>query len=79
MRVAALSMLEEHSKSCLCSWSIACHSVVEHMLTGEGPWSLPDGKSDCQIIFTPGHTPAHCCFLFKPDKVRQLIFNGSIR
>ena len=44
-------------------------SEVEHKLEGEGPWSLPDGSEDCQIIFTPGHTEAHCVLLYKPQKV----------
>ena len=48
--------------------SVLC-SEVEHKLDGEGPWSLPDGSEDCQIIFTPGHTEAHCVLLYKPQKV----------
>lgn len=47
---------------------------VEHKLEGEGPWSLPDGSEDCQIIFTPGHTEAHCVLLYKPQKV---LFSGD--
>jgi hypothetical protein len=42
---------------------------VEHQLEGEGPWGLPDGSEDCEIIFTPGHTEAHCVMLYKPQKV----------
>ena len=47
-------------------------SEVEHKLDGEGPWILPDGSEDCQIIFTPGHTEAHCVLLYKPQKVWKL-------
>lgn len=58
-------MLQKESckgDGCLCS-------EVEHQLEGEGPWGLPDGSDDCEIIFTPGHTEAHCVLLYKPQKV----------
>ena len=44
-------------------------SEVEHQIEGEGPWGLPDGSEDCEIIFTPGHSEAHCVLLYKPQKV----------
>ncbi|CAL5219989.1 g1928 [Coccomyxa viridis] len=47
---------------------------VEHQIEGEGPWGLPDGSEDCEIIFTPGHAEAHCVLLYKPQKV---LFSGD--
>eukprot|EP00878_Enallax_costatus_P012479 GHUV01013032.1.p1 GENE.GHUV01013032.1~~GHUV01013032.1.p1 ORF type:complete len:282 (+),score=98.25 GHUV01013032.1:632-1477(+) len=47
---------------------------VEIKLTGTGPWQLPDGSDDVEIIFTPGHTEAHACLYYKPD---QAIFTGD--
>eukprot|EP00878_Enallax_costatus_P035065 GHUV01039035.1.p1 GENE.GHUV01039035.1~~GHUV01039035.1.p1 ORF type:complete len:237 (+),score=59.58 GHUV01039035.1:632-1342(+) len=47
---------------------------VEIKLTGTGPWQLPDGSDDVEIIFTPGHTEAHACLYYKPD---QAIFTGT--
>ena len=44
-------------------------SEVEHQLEGEGPWGLPDGSEDLEIIFTPGHSEAHCVLFYKPQKV----------
>ena len=49
----------------------AMHSQVEVKLDGEGPWPLPDGGSDFEIVLTPGHTEAHCCAVYKPDKVSR--------
>ena len=40
-------------------------------MDGEGPWGLPDGSDDCEIIFTPGHTEAHCVLYYKPQKVES--------
>ncbi|WIA16117.1 hypothetical protein OEZ85_012836 [Tetradesmus obliquus] len=42
--------------------------AVEVKLTGEGPWQLPDGSDDITLIFTPGHTAAHVCLYYAPDK-----------
>ncbi|CAK0771378.1 hypothetical protein CVIRNUC_003855 [Coccomyxa viridis] len=47
---------------------------VEHKLEGEGPWSLPDGSDDCEIIYTPGHTEAHCVLFYRPQ---QVLFSGD--
>ncbi|KAF8073027.1 morn3 [Scenedesmus sp. PABB004] len=41
---------------------------VEHKLAGEGPWRLPDGGDDVELIFTPGHTEGHVCLHFAPDR-----------
>jgi glyoxylase-like metal-dependent hydrolase (beta-lactamase superfamily II) len=40
----------------------------EVKLTGTGPWALPDGGDDIQIIHTPGHTSHHLCLLSRPHK-----------
>lgn len=42
---------------------------VEHKLTGSGPWSLPDGSKDIELVFTPGHTSGHVCLYYAPDHV----------
>lgn len=47
---------------------------VEVKLSGAGPWQLPDGSEDVELIFTPGHTSAHVCLYYKPDKA---IFTGD--
>ena len=41
-------------------------------LEGEGPWPLPDGSGDMQIVLTPGHTEHHCCLVYEAQKVIQL-------
>ena len=33
-------------------------SACEVQLTGDGPWQLPDGGDDVELLFTPGHTKA---------------------
>jgi glyoxylase-like metal-dependent hydrolase (beta-lactamase superfamily II)/ferredoxin len=47
---------------------------VEVKLTGQGPWQLPDGSSDITLIFTPGHTAAHVCLYYAPDRA---LFTGD--
>eukprot|EP00237_Pycnococcus_provasolii_P001627 CAMPEP_0119194292 /NCGR_PEP_ID=MMETSP1316-20130426/4136_1 /TAXON_ID=41880 /ORGANISM="Pycnococcus provasolii, Strain RCC2336" /LENGTH=382 /DNA_ID=CAMNT_0007189613 /DNA_START=80 /DNA_END=1228 /DNA_ORIENTATION=+ len=47
---------------------------VEVKLTGDGPWTLPDGGNDVEIIFTPGHSAGHVCVFHKPSKV---LFTGD--
>jgi glyoxylase-like metal-dependent hydrolase (beta-lactamase superfamily II) len=47
---------------------------VEIKLTGSGPWRLPDGGEDVELIFTPGHTSAHVVCFYAPDKA---IFTGD--
>ena len=42
-------------------------SEVEVKLEGGGPWVLPDGGTDVELIHTPGHTTGHVVFLHKPD------------
>ena len=44
-------------------------SQVEVKLEGEGPWKLPDGSDDFEIVYTPGHTESHCCMVYKPEQV----------
>lgn len=48
---------------------------VEVKLSGAGPWQLPDGSDDVEMVFTPGHTSAHVCLYYKPDKA---IFTGEL-
>jgi glyoxylase-like metal-dependent hydrolase (beta-lactamase superfamily II) len=35
---------------------------------------LPDGSDDISLIFTPGHTSAHVCLYYAPDKA---LFSGD--
>lgn len=44
---------------------------MEWQLSGEGPWQL---ASDCDIIFTPGHTRGCISLLYKPE---QALFTGD--
>ena len=46
-------------------------SKCEVQLEGEGPWKLPDGSDDLEIVFTPGHTQGHCCLYYKEQRVRS--------
>lgn len=41
---------------------------MEIKLEGEGPWTLPDGGSDVELIHTPGHTTGHIVLLYKPER-----------
>lgn len=47
---------------------------VEHQLQGTGPWQLPDGSDDIQLIHVPGHTEGSIVLLYKPGKV---LFSGD--
>lgn len=49
-------------------------SRVEVQLEGQGPWQLPDGSQDVELIHTPGHTEGSVVLLFKPGKV---LFSGD--
>jgi len=40
----------------------------DHLLGDEDDIPLGDGRS-LEVIWTPGHTPGHCCLLLKPDGV----------
>lgn len=46
----------------------------EIKLEGTGPWQLPDGSDDIDILFTPGHTSGCISMLFKPQKA---LFTGD--
>ena len=46
----------------------------EHQLSGRGPWRLPDGSTDIDIIHTPGHTRGSIVLHYKPAKV---LFTGD--
>lgn len=41
---------------------------VEVKLQGEGPWRLPDGADDIEMIFTPGHTEGHVVLYHAPSQ-----------
>ena len=53
---------------------LACGSEVEVKLEGEGPWSLPDGSTDVELIHTPGHTTGHVVLLYRPE---HILFSGD--
>ncbi len=40
----------------------------DHLLGDEDDIPLGDGRS-LEVIWTPGHTPGHCCLLLKPDGI----------
>jgi glyoxylase-like metal-dependent hydrolase (beta-lactamase superfamily II) len=43
--------------------------ACEVILTGEGPWRLPDGGEDVTIVLTPGHTSGSITLLYAPEEV----------
>jgi glyoxylase-like metal-dependent hydrolase (beta-lactamase superfamily II) len=43
-------------------------ATPDHLLADEDDIPLGDGRS-LEVIWTPGHTPGHCCLLLKPDGV----------
>jgi glyoxylase-like metal-dependent hydrolase (beta-lactamase superfamily II) len=40
----------------------------DHLLADEDELPLGDGRS-LEVVWTPGHTPGHCCLLLKPDRI----------
>jgi glyoxylase-like metal-dependent hydrolase (beta-lactamase superfamily II) len=48
--------------------------VVEPDLLLEGAERLPLGGSAMEVVWTPGHSPGHCCFYW-PE--RRLLFSGD--
>ncbi len=48
--------------------------VVEPDLLLEGAESLPLDGSELQVVWTPGHSPGHCCFYWAR---RRLLFSGD--
>jgi glyoxylase-like metal-dependent hydrolase (beta-lactamase superfamily II) len=40
----------------------------DHLLGDEDEIPLGDGRT-LEVVWTPGHTPGHCCLLLKPDGV----------
>ncbi len=40
----------------------------DHLLADEDDIPLGDGRS-LEVVWTPGHTPGHCCLLLRPDGV----------
>eukprot|EP00884_Botryococcus_braunii_P021476 jgi/Botrbrau1/8011/Bobra.384_2s0033.1 len=49
-------------------------TACEVKLEGEGPWKLPDGGDDVELIFAPGHTEGCVCLLYRPAKA---LFSGD--
>jgi glyoxylase-like metal-dependent hydrolase (beta-lactamase superfamily II) len=48
--------------------TLYCPATPDFLLGDEDDIPLGDGRS-LQVVWTPGHTPGHCCFLLKPDGV----------
>lgn len=49
-------------------------SVVEPDTLLEGAERLPVDDSEIEVIWTPGHSPGHCCFYWE---ARRLLFSGD--
>jgi glyoxylase-like metal-dependent hydrolase (beta-lactamase superfamily II) len=49
-------------------------SVVEPDTLLEGAERLPIENSELEVVWTPGHSPGHCCFYW-PD--RHILFSGD--
>jgi glyoxylase-like metal-dependent hydrolase (beta-lactamase superfamily II) len=49
-------------------------SVVEPDTLLEGAERLPIGDSELAVIWTPGHSPGHCCFYWP---ARRVLFSGD--
>jgi glyoxylase-like metal-dependent hydrolase (beta-lactamase superfamily II) len=43
-------------------------AVPDHLLGDEDEIPLGDGRT-LEVIWTPGHTPGHCCLRLKPDRI----------
>jgi glyoxylase-like metal-dependent hydrolase (beta-lactamase superfamily II) len=43
-------------------------AAPDHLLADEDEIPLGDGRS-LQVVWTPGHTPGHCCLLLRPDGI----------
>ena len=49
-------------------------SVVEPDTLLEGAERLPIDESELEVVWTPGHSPGHCCFYWP---VRRVLFSGD--
>ena len=49
-------------------------SVVEPDTLLEGAERLPVDDTEIEVIWTPGHSPGHCCFYWR---ARRLLFSGD--
>jgi glyoxylase-like metal-dependent hydrolase (beta-lactamase superfamily II) len=43
-------------------------ATPKHLIGDEDEIALGDGRT-LEVIWTPGHTPGHCCLLLKPDGI----------
>jgi glyoxylase-like metal-dependent hydrolase (beta-lactamase superfamily II) len=43
-------------------------ATPDHLIGDEDEIPLGDGRT-LEVIWTPGHTPGHCCLLLKPDRI----------
>src|SRR5262249_39031837 len=43
-------------------------ATPHHLLGDEDEIPLGDGRS-LEVVWTPGHTPGHCCLLLRPDGI----------
>jgi len=49
-------------------------SVVEPDTLLEGAERLPIDESELEVVWTPGHSPGHCCFYWP---ARRVLFSGD--
>lgn len=48
--------------------NLYCPAVPDHLLADGDEVPLGDGRR-LEVVWTPGHTPGHCCLLLQPDGV----------
>jgi hypothetical protein len=70
-RALSIQLLQQPTSNCFADLLLcyACCSACEIQLDGSGPWRLPDGGEDTDILFTPGHTAGCISMLYKPQQV----------
>src|SRR5256886_9395353 len=49
-------------------------SVVEADALLEGPERLPMAATELEVVWTPGHSPGHCCFYWP---ARRVVFSAD--
>ncbi len=48
--------------------NLYCPAIPDHLLADGDEVPLGDGRR-LDVVWTPGHTPGHCCLLLQPDRV----------